>query len=120
MKPPLEVEVEFTVECDDFAVPEWIGLRCSATFEVFGHVTFDRSGDSVTPNGPPRASVALLDPKSYGIHLVGPMHDIDVALPDWLQYMLATEKASEFDAAFLAAIGGQERLETLAIEKASE
>lgn len=111
MKRSREVEVNFEVECDDFTVPEWPGLRCWAKFEAYGFVTFDESGDSVTPDAPPFVSVNLLDVKSYGITL----EDID--LPEWLEAQLAND-GGKFDAAFLSAIGGQGRLDDLAIEKA--
>ncbi len=114
-----EVPVTFDVECDDFSVPEWPGLRCSATYEVFGYVTFDRSGDRTTPNGPPTVNVSLLDSKTYGISMTFDEDD-GVDLPNWLQERLATADSNLFDAAFLTAIGGQEKLDQLAIEKASE
>jgi hypothetical protein len=107
-----EIPVEFKVECEDFRVPAMPELDFAATYAAFGHVTPDRSGDRITPNGPPDVSVGLLDPDSYNIQLDG------TDLPQWLQQHLATEYATEMDDAFLQAIGGQDRLNELAIEKA--
>lgn len=108
-----EIDVDFTVECESFVVPKMYGLEFSATYEVSGTVTPDRSGDWTTPNGPPDVSVSLGELKEYTIKLGG-FED----LPTWLEQHLATEFAAEMDAAFMDAIGGQERLEELAIEKA--
>ena len=107
------IDVDFKVSCDEFRVPAMYGLEFSATYEALGTVTPDRSGDWTTPNGPPDVSVSLGELKEYTIKLGG-FED----LPTWLEQHLATEFASEMDAAFLEAIGGQERLEELAIEKA--
>lgn len=106
------ISVDFDVTCDDFRVPAMYGLEFSATYECFGDVTPDRSGDSVTPNGPPEVMAYLQDVKEYTISLDG------AELPKWLQEHLATEYAGEMDAAFLDVIGGQAKLDELAIEKA--
>lgn len=106
------IDVCFTVTSDDFRVPEWPGLRCSAEFEASGTVKFDDSGDSITPNGAPDVEVGLLDPVNYIVS------QGDRELPEWLQQKLALECADQFDAAFLAAIGGQDALDALAIEEA--
>lgn len=111
-----EIDVDFTVESDDFAVPEWPGLRCSATFRVTGVVNVDHSGDSVTPDGPESADVMLMDPTAFGMNLVNEARGVDEPLPDWLQQRLVQDE--EFDAGFLASVGGMEKLESLAIEKA--
>lgn len=108
------VDVEFTVECESFTVPAMYGLEFSATYKASGTVTPDRSGDHITPNGSPEVCVSLDDPTEYTIKLGG-FED----LPKWLEQHLATHFASEMDASFLEAIGGQERLDELAIEKAN-
>lgn len=108
------IAVEFTVEAEEFRVPEWPGLHVTATYEAFGYVTPDTSGDSVTPNGPPLVNVELGDPVSYSIWL-GYRE-----FPDWLAQHLVTEFAGQLDSAFLAAVGGQEMLETLAVEEAAK
>lgn len=113
MKTAEPIDVCFTVECDSFRVPAMSGLEFSATYEVYGTVTPDTSGDHITPNGPPDVSVGLGELKEYTIKLGG-FED----LPSWLEQHLATEYASELDAAFLAAIGGQDKLDSLAMEKA--
>jgi hypothetical protein len=115
-----EIDVDFEVECDDFAVPEWPGLRCSATFRVCGIVTIDHSGDSVTPDGPEVAYVQLFEATSHTIHLYDKLKGIDEPLPEWLEYLLVTTQQCEFDAAFLAAVGGMEKLEDLACEEAAK
>jgi hypothetical protein len=106
------ISVDFTVTCEEFRVPAMYGLEFSATYECFGDVTPDRSGDHVTPNGPPEVMAYLQDVKEYTISLDG------CELPKWLQEHLAIEFASEMDAAFLEAIGGQAKLDELAIEHA--
>lgn len=103
-----EVQVDFTVECDEFAVPEWTDLECSAKFNVYGYVELDDSGPVKTS----MPSVMLLDPTEYTIAFNGE------PLPEWLQYRLATEDGHLFDEAFLEAIGGQAKLDELAVEKA--
>ncbi len=107
------IDVEFDVECDDFTVRAMYGLEFSATYEVVGYVRPDNSGDSVTPNGPPEVNVGLMAvPKAYEIALDGCL------LPKWLQEHLSVEFATEMDDAFLEAIGGQSKLDELAVEKA--
>lgn len=116
MKRHEEIDVDFEVECDDFEVPDWPGLRCSATFRVTGTVEIDRSGDEVTPDGNPDPRVMLMDPIAYEVCVCDEI--IDVPLPGWLQQRLVHEDAEEFDSAFLEAIGGRGVLDQLAIEKA--
>lgn len=106
-----EIPVEFTVECEEFYVSACPGLEFSADYAVFGYVTPDRSGDHITPNGPPGVGVSLLDPVSYDIRFDG------APLPEWLQEHLALEFSAEMDAAFLDAIGGWDKLNELAIDK---
>lgn len=105
------IDVDFTVDCESFTVPKMYGLEFSATYKASGTVWPDRSGDHITPNGPPEVCVSLDDLTEYTIKLGG-FED----LPKWLEQHLATHFASEMDAAFLEAIGGQERLDELAIE----
>lgn len=112
------IPVEFEVECDEFRVPEWPGLVVGATYEVFGYVKPANDGDSVTPDGAPEVNVGLGEVKSYDIKL--DPEGLTEEIPEWLQERLANHNASEMDAAFLAAIGGQEKLDELAIEKANQ
>jgi hypothetical protein len=107
------IPVHFTVNCESFTVPEMPELVLSAEYLAAGEVTPDTSGDHVTPNGAPEVAVSLLHLRSYTIELG------DRELPDWLQAELATKYESEMDAAFLESIGGQDKLDTLAIEKAT-
>lgn len=97
---------------EEFIVPAMPGLTFTASYEAYGDVTPDISGDHVTPNGPPEVEATLGDVREYEIQLDG------CELPKWLQEHLAIEYAGEMDAAFLEAIGGQDRLDQLAIEKA--
>lgn len=106
------IEVAFKITCKSFTVPEWHGLDVSATYSASGTVTPDRSGDHITPNGPPDVFVTLDDATEYQITLDG------CPLPEWLQWRLSTQDRFEMDLAFLAAIGGQSKLDELAIEKA--
>lgn len=108
-----EVQVNFEVSCDDFAVPDWPELRCSATYNVHGYVEVDDSGPVPTS----RPSVMLLDAKAYTISIPCDLEGWHT-LPDWLQYRLVTEDGDKFYEAFLAAIGGQGKLDELAVEQA--
>lgn len=113
------ISVSFDVTCEEFRVPEMYGLTFAATYEACGDVTPDRSGDHVTPNGPPEVMAYLLDIKDYDIAIrAEDLTIFDVSLPKWLQDHLITEYASGMAAAFLDAIGGQAKLDELAIEHA--
>lgn len=110
------VPVADTIECDDFTVPMWPGLRCSATFIFSGHVEIDHSGDAVTPDGPPSADIKLNSPVRYSIGVPWTEKGIEVELPQWLQDQLTSIDAVEFRLAFLHAIGGQSKLDERAVE----
>lgn len=109
-----EIPVSFDVKSDDFTVPGWPGLRCSATYDVSGTVELDHSGDSVTPDCAPYPRVSLMESQAYEIHLVH--DDLDIRLPPWLEERLVIDGASEFDAAFLEAVGGQGALDQQAVD----
>jgi hypothetical protein len=110
-----EVPVTFDMECDDFGVEKWRGLRVSATYRFTGFVYADKSGDSLTPNGPPYVEINS-ELVNWTIYLV--TDDLAVELPEWLQAHLVVEFADELDEAFVAAKGGQARIEWQAIERA--
>lgn len=104
------ITVDFDVTCESFTVEDLHGLEFSATYEAVANIENDYSGDHITPDGPPYVFANLCDIDEYDIRFQGS------SLPDWLQEHLCVEFAAEIDDAFFTAIGGQAKLDQLAIE----
>jgi hypothetical protein len=106
------IDVEGRVDCEEFRVPSMPGLDFSAEYEWSGYVTPDHSGDHITPDGPPSTEAALGSVISCTISIDGAF------LPDWLEEHLSETFGLEIASAFLAAIGGEEKLREIAVDKA--